>query len=673
MTTPRELLARYVTQAELSSLYTDRMKIYNVLAYGAKGDGATDDSEAIQAAIDAAEAGGIVYFPAGIYLIGTELSWTADGVSLIGAGKDVTTLRNASGLGANSLIGLTGESDDYIENVHIEGITFRNGTASEASYTAGMDCIVAEYVDGLVIHDCKFTEVQGAFGVTVKSCKDVHVEKCDFYRWTYAGMYILSECDGVWVEDCVFDTAVSTTLTNTYTLAIGTSTTGEGERFAKNVWIQRNKFLNNPRWEGLDCHGGENIWIQDNYIENVKVGIACACTLNAVTTPVAKHIIIEGNTVIQGTGEDGSWGIAINGSGDYTISAEHIRIRDNKVVGFGGTTSTTIATMTVTGARDVTIEGNHVDEYAQTGIGLYVWVRDCVIRNNRISNQRGGIAAATISAISLLNAGNYGIVIENNTVDPDGVDSAPVYFVKGPGAATNALSIQIRNNTVHYVGTSTYGNSTRFPVEKSTIPTGLTQKYGDVVFDDTGKPRWVVATPTVGYGSQVTDVIVTGSVEAGSTTVTDVTASTGTYMWLPEGMNITIAGAGAGGANLNAKVLVNNVTTLTLDTAATTAVTGANITYQTLTFTEIPRLLEGSLTWNVGSLVDGAGETSGNITVTGAALGDFVIVSAPVNMQGLIAYGYVSAANTANIRVQNESGSTVDLAEGTWKVRVIKQ
>jgi hypothetical protein len=49
--------------------------IYDVRAYGAKGDGVTDDTAAIQAAIGAAAAGngGIVFFPAGVYMCASTL------------------------------------------------------------------------------------------------------------------------------------------------------------------------------------------------------------------------------------------------------------------------------------------------------------------------------------------------------------------------------------------------------------------------------------------------------------------------------------------------------------------------------------------------------------------------------------------------------------------------
>lgn len=82
--------------------------------------------------------------------------------------------------------------------------------------------------------------------------------------------------------------------------------------------------------------------------------------------------------------------------------------------------------------------------------------------------------------------------------------------------------------------------------------------------------------------------------------------------------------------------------------------------------------LKGTVVWDPANLADGAGETSAGITVTGAALGDFVLVAAPYDLQDTTVTGYVQASNTIEIRLQNESGGAVDLASGTWKVKVLK-
>ena len=77
-------------------------------------------------------------------------------------------------------------------------------------------------------------------------------------------------------------------------------------------------------------------------------------------------------------------------------------------------------------------------------------------------------------------------------------------------------------------------------------------------------------------------------------------------------------------------------------------------------------------TLNAGSLVDGAGETD-DVTVAGVALGDMVIgASLGVDLVGLTVTGYVSAAYTVKFRIQNESGSTVDLASATMKIVVVR-
>jgi len=77
-------------------------------------------------------------------------------------------------------------------------------------------------------------------------------------------------------------------------------------------------------------------------------------------------------------------------------------------------------------------------------------------------------------------------------------------------------------------------------------------------------------------------------------------------------------------------------------------------------------------TLDAGSLVDGAGETD-DVTVSGVALGDMVIgASLGVDLVGLTVTGYVSAANTVKFRVQNESGSTVDLASSTLRIVIAR-
>ena len=69
----------------------------NVKAYGAKGDGITDDSAAIQAAIDNAVRGtGVggkpIYIPPGVYLITDTIHITTDRTNIFGAGVHSTQI-----------------------------------------------------------------------------------------------------------------------------------------------------------------------------------------------------------------------------------------------------------------------------------------------------------------------------------------------------------------------------------------------------------------------------------------------------------------------------------------------------------------------------------------------------------------------------------------------------
>jgi hypothetical protein len=86
----------------------------NVKSYGAVGDGVTNDTAAIQAAIDAAVAagGGTVFIPEGIFVCASGLSWNVDGVYLVGVGANASTLK-FTGTGIGITVG--------------DGVAVRNG------------------------------------------------------------------------------------------------------------------------------------------------------------------------------------------------------------------------------------------------------------------------------------------------------------------------------------------------------------------------------------------------------------------------------------------------------------------------------------------------------------------------------------------------------------------
>lgn len=84
------------TRFSLTESKVNNMKIYNVKDYGAKGDDVTNDTVAIQNALnDVAVTGGVLYFPNGSYRItGLSQSWTSTcNITIQGASEGNTTIR----------------------------------------------------------------------------------------------------------------------------------------------------------------------------------------------------------------------------------------------------------------------------------------------------------------------------------------------------------------------------------------------------------------------------------------------------------------------------------------------------------------------------------------------------------------------------------------------------
>ena len=114
--------------------------VYDVTAFGATGDGTTDDTTSIQTAIDNAEADGygLVTFPPGIYKITTGLTVNINGVVLKGAGKGVSKI-HAVYTGDTPAIKFIGAASARLDYAGIEGLTVYTTAGTAPNYGIHVD------------------------------------------------------------------------------------------------------------------------------------------------------------------------------------------------------------------------------------------------------------------------------------------------------------------------------------------------------------------------------------------------------------------------------------------------------------------------------------------------------------------------------------------------------
>lgn len=152
----------------------DAASAISVKAYGAVGDGVTDDTTAIQAAINAVPAtGGIVYFPAGTYIIsGAGLTFTKSNVTFAGAGSGATLLQIKSGVtGSFAMFQGTSVNKVRFTNLGFDGLRRTN--------------YPSKYGEDVVPVQCGIEIVPSASG----GCSEVTIDNCRFYDFLYEGIW----------------------------------------------------------------------------------------------------------------------------------------------------------------------------------------------------------------------------------------------------------------------------------------------------------------------------------------------------------------------------------------------------------------------------------------------------------------------------------------------------
>lgn len=411
----------------------------DVTAYGAIGDGSTDDTAAIAAAITAAGVGGKVCFPKGTYAISAALVPLA-GQTFCGDGRDskieqtaaTTDIFNCAVSGVTwhdlHLVGngdlakgidLDGSSGSPIELFTIERCWF---SAIGAAATAAC-CINGDYASKIRVAGCFFlSDCESGTGADIalnNRCTDVIVEgnhsvsKMD----SFASFSAVSTLDTDLVRHTVTGNIVNRTNEAARSAVIATY-----DSHAAHVAITGNVF------EGFVWNG---VYIQG---------------ANADATALESGGITVSNNIIRWCGGE-SAGIS---AGIYVAGTAGATVTGNLVYGTGTTPAGVDRTEDVSGikvfqnSKAITVSGNSIT--AATAYGISVNgsgtqnISGVAIVGNAIKACDLGSVHINVSAVDI-----HGVVISGNTmtstVDANGIRCATT-------ASGTITDIRIDNNFI---------------------------------------------------------------------------------------------------------------------------------------------------------------------------------------------------------------------------------
>lgn len=297
-------------------LYPARnLNYYNVKDYGAKGDGATNDTAACQAAINAAAASGngTVFFSAGTYILGSDLS-VGSNITILGAGR--ATILKAAANSITNCLNASGSSHVLISDLQIDG-NKANVQQLATQYTK-LNGIYLHNSDDITIvrcyiHDCYVSGIMANGGCTNLIISDNRMMA------NYDNQIYIRAQDTTPYTVCSYGTI-------TGNVCSGGSFSGIQILGSSYYSITGNTcYSNGPtaaQGDGIGSEGASYLTITGNTCYNNGIqGIHIRFTSEVGSNQISSHVVVADNICYNHTSGNGdAGGIAIDDSDDIIVS-----------------------------------------------------------------------------------------------------------------------------------------------------------------------------------------------------------------------------------------------------------------------------------------------------------------------------------------------------------------
>lgn len=493
----------------------------NVQDYGATGDGVTNDTAAIQAAIDAVVAGGTLYFPNGTYLVdvNTQSCTLTDGTDVSKCALLIdTAMQVTSDIGAQlkAKEGASAATDNYIVSC-TAGVTFNNiyfnGDRLNVTSSYGIQLNASEST----VQNCVFKDFDGSPVVAQGTGPSGMIDRIDVSSNSF-------EDNG----NTIFLAWVDRFKLNNNTI-YNASEGFDLDKYCKNGQINGNSFetfRGTGADAGIEINGGDSITVANNSIRNFKDGII----LNAKNTGGADYystgITVAGNTVENSTGYGLTVGAQLSGLESLqdstivgnvfkncTIDGANLRGK-NVIFSNNALVNNARGGLLVSNGTRLVISGNVLADNSRYGIQVesasvtQITVTSNIIADNNSDTGYNGIQMSDVTSASVSNntitgAHDHGIRVQGTgTINLSGntVTGATTGSVRIASTTTwtvngqNSAKIYPQTNDVFYNGASVYYSDT----DPGTLSSSYVFREGDIVWklaQTAGtSPGWVCVT-----------------------------------------------------------------------------------------------------------------------------------------------------------------------------------